>query len=104
GREFARHVFIAKTLNAQFYFAHPYASWERGLNENTNGLIRPRALGVQYFPKKHDFTTITEKQIEQVMDKLNNRPRKTLGFYVPLGHKTPNEVFFGIKPTVALAT
>ncbi len=92
GREFAQHVFIAKKLKAKFYFAHPYASWERGLNENTNGLIR------QYFPKKHDFTTITEAQVEHVMDKLNNRPRKTLGF------KTPNEVFFGIKPTVALAT
>ncbi len=92
GREFAQHAHIAKQLKAQFYFAHPYASWERGLNENTNGLIR------QYFPKKHDFTTITEHQVGQVMDKLNNRPRKCLGF------KTPNEVFFGIKPTVALAT
>lgn len=92
GREFAKHVYIAKKLKAKFYFAHPYASWERGLNENTNGLIR------QYFPKKHDFTTITEHQVERVMDKLNNRPRKCLGF------KTPNEVFFGIKPTVALAT
>lgn len=92
GREFAGHVYIAEKLNAKFYFAHPYASWERGLNENTNGLIR------QYFPKKHDFTAITEHQIEHVMDKLNNRPRKCLGF------KTPNEVFFGIKPTVALAT
>jgi len=92
GREFARHSYIANKLKAKFYFAHPYASWERGLNENTNGLIR------QYFPKKHDFTSITEHQIEQVMDKLNNRPRKCLGF------KTPNEVFFGIKPSVALAT
>jgi len=92
GREFAQHMHIANTLKAKFYFAHPFASWERGLNENTNGLIR------QYFPKKHDFTTITDHQIEQVMDKLNNRPRKCLGF------KTPNQVFFGIKPTVALAT
>ncbi len=92
GREFAGHIEIAKKLEADFYFAHPYSSWERGLNENTNGLIR------QYFPKKHDFTTITQKQLDKVMDKLNNRPRKCLGF------KTPNEVFFGIKPTVALAT
>ncbi len=92
GREFAQHIDIAKQLKAKFYFAHPFASWERGLNENTNGLIR------QYFPKKHDFTTITQKQIDHVMDKLNNRPRKCLGM------KTPNEVFFGIKPTVALAT
>jgi len=92
GREFAGHIEVAEKLDAKFYFAHPCSSWERGLNENTNGLIR------QYFPKKHDFTTITENQLVKVMDKLNNRPRKYLGF------KTPNEVFFGIKPTVALAT
>lgn len=66
GREFAQHQKIAKALNAKFYFAHPFASWERGLNENTNGLIR------QYFPKKHDFTAITQRQVERVMDKLNN--------------------------------
>ena len=92
GREFADHQKIAKALKAKFYFAHPFASWERGLNENTNGLVR------QYFPKKHDFTTITQNQIEKVMDRLNNRPRKSLGI------KTPNQVFFGIKPSVALAT
>jgi len=92
GKEFARHQEISTELQADFYFAHPYSSWERGLNENTNGLIR------QYFPKKHDFTTITEKAISMVMNKLNNRPRKCLGF------KTPNEVFFGIKTEVALQT
>jgi IS30 family transposase len=92
GKEFARHEAIAESLNADFYFAHPYASWERGLNENTNGLIR------QYFPKGCDFTTITNKDIRRVMDKLNNRPRKCLGM------KTPNQVFFGINPTVALAS
>lgn len=92
GKEFALHETIAKQLKAKFYFAHPYASWERGLNENTNGLIR------QYFPKKHMFTTITQKQIDRVMDKLNNRPRKCLGF------KTPNQVFFGINPSVALVS
>ena len=92
GREFAQHQKIAHALNAKFYFAHPFASWERGLNENTNGLIR------QYFPKQHDFTTITRYQIEKVMDKLNNRPRKCLGI------KTPNEVFFGVEPYVALET
>jgi IS30 family transposase len=92
GKEFARHQEISTALNADFYFAHPYSSWERGLNENTNGLIR------QYFPKKHDFTTITEKAISMVMNKLNNRPRKCLGF------KTPNQVFFGINPEVALGT
>ena len=92
GKEFARHQEIATSLQANFYFAHPYSSWERGLNENTNGLIR------QYFPKKHDFTTITEKDISMVINKLNNRPRKCLGF------KTPNQVFFGLKPSVALGT
>ena len=92
GREFSQHTYIANKSKAKLYFAHPCSSWERGLNENTNVLIR------QYFPKKHDFTAITEYQIERVMYKLNNRPRKCLGF------KTPNEVFFGIKTTVALAT
>lgn len=92
GKEFARHEIIADKLKAKFYFAHPYASWERGLNENTNGLIR------QYFPKNHDFTTITQDEIDRVMDKLNNRPRKCLGI------KTPNQVFFGINPPVALAS
>lgn len=86
------HQTIAKAPKAKLYFPHPYASWERGLKENTNGLIR------QYFPNKHDFTTITQNQIEKVMDRLNNRPRKCLGI------KTPNQVFFGFKPTVALAT
>ena len=92
GLEFADHETMAAALKADFFFAHPYASWERGLNENTNGLIR------QYFPKGFDFTTITKKHVERVMNKPNNRPRKCLGF------KTPNEVFFQIKPDVALAT
>lgn len=92
GKEFAGHKVIADKLNATFYFAHPQASWERGLNENTNGLIR------QYFPKKRAFKTITQKEIDQVMDKSNNRPRKCLGI------KTPNQVFLGINPAVALAS
>jgi len=92
GREFARHETIAKALGAKFYFAHPYASWERGLNENANGLIR------QYFPKGCDFTTITDKDIQHVMNRLNNRPRKCLGM------KTPNQVLFGIDPPVALVS
>jgi len=82
GREFAEHADIAAFLNADFYFCHPYSSWERGLNENTNGLIR------QYFPKHLKFDMITHEQIKIVEDKLNNRPRKTLGFL------TPNEVYF----------
>ncbi len=91
GREFAYHERIAAGLRAKFYFAHPYSSWERGLNENTNGLVR------QYFPKKSDFSKITNRQIGKVVKRLNNRPRKTLGY------KTPNEVFFK-RPLVALQT
>ena len=70
GREFAGHEEIAATLKADFYFAHPYSSWERGINENTNELIR------QYFPKNRDFTTITQQEIDTAMERLNNRPRK----------------------------
>ncbi len=91
GREFTDHKTIAKKLKAAFYFAHPYHAWERGLNENINGLVR------QYFPKDHDFKTITEEQINLIIDRLNNRPRKGLGFL------TPKEVFYNIKP-VALIT
>lgn len=92
GKEFAQHEVLAGVLDATFYFAHPYASWERGLNENTNGLVR------QYFPKDRDFSTIGDEEVQRVMDKLNNRPRKCLGM------KTPNKVFFGINPPVALAS
>jgi transposase, IS30 family len=91
GREFAHHQRVAQQLGADFYFAHPYSSWERGLNENTNGLVR------QYFPKKSDFSKINDRQISAVVERLNNRPRKTLGY------KTPNEVFFK-QPLVALTT
>jgi IS30 family transposase len=88
GREFARHQQIAATLRADFYFARPYASWQRGLNENTNGLVR------QYFPKGSDFTGITDAAIDEVMQRLNHRPRKTLDF------ATPHQVFF---PPTAVA-
>jgi IS30 family transposase len=82
GKEFCDHELIAAGLQAHVYFAHPYASWERGLNENTNGLVR------QYFPKKYEFAKITDQDLQQVEDLLNSRPRKTLGY------RTPNEVFF----------
>ena len=88
GREFAGHEAVASALQADFYFAHLYASWARGINENTNGLRR------QYFPKNRDFTTITQQKIDMAMERLNNRPRKRLGFL------TPNQVFF--KSGVAL--
>jgi IS30 family transposase len=81
GKEFAKHESIAEALAIDFYFAQPYHSWERGLNENTNGLVR------QYFPKGFDFTKLTEEQVLVVEEKLNNQPRKTLGY------KTPNEEF-----------
>lgn len=91
GKEFADHERIASELNTAFFFAHPYASWERGLNENTNGLVR------QYFPKHHRFTTITQLDVDEVMLKLNHRPRKVLGF------RTPHEVFYN-QAVVALVS
>jgi len=82
GKEFCEHEAIAKALGARIYFAHPYASWERGLNENTNGLLR------QYFPKGSDLAKLTEAEVQRVAELLNNRPRKTLRY------RTPNEIFF----------
>ena len=83
GKEFSGHEIISEILDTDVYFAHPYSSWERGLNENTNGLIR------QYFPKGSSFDEITDEQVEFVMHRLNNRPRKGLNY------QTPNTVFFG---------
>ena len=77
GKEFTQHQEIAKTLEIDYYFAHPYRSWERGANENLNGLVR------QYFPKKSSFTNLTDKRIQEVANKLNNRPRKRLGYETP---------------------
>ncbi len=91
GKEFAGHEEVAAALNADCYFAHPYASWERGSNENTNGLIR------QYLPKNRSLKNISMEEEAMIMDKLNSRPRKCLDF------KTPYEVFFG-HPSVALTT
>ena len=81
GKEFAGHERIVERLGGEFYFATPYHSWERGLNEHTNGLVR------QYFPKGTDFTIFTEEQVDEVARKLNSRPRKILNF------ETPAEVF-----------
>ncbi|MGB6423613.1 MAG: IS30 family transposase [Anaerolineales bacterium] len=90
GKEFAHHEQISKILKTEFYFAHPNAAWERGSNENANGLIR------QYFPKKQSFDNITNEDTELVMYLLNNRPRKCLDF------NTPIEVF--LELSVALDT
>jgi IS30 family transposase len=78
GKEFAGHKTIAEKLNIDYYFAHPYHSWERGSNENLNGLIR------QYFTKKTDFTTLTETHIQNIENKLNNRPRKRYKYQTPI--------------------
>lgn len=78
GKEFASHTLIAKALNIEFYFARPYHSWERGSNENLNGLIR------QYIPKKTDFSTITDEYISYIEKELNCRPRKRFNFEPPI--------------------
>jgi IS30 family transposase len=81
GKEFACHTHVAQFLGIKFFFAHPFSSWQRGTNENTNGLIR------QYFPKKTDFFHLSSDDLSFVIDRLNNRPKKCLDF------KTPSEVF-----------
>lgn len=90
GKEFAHHKIISEELEADVYFAHPYRSWERGLNEQINGLIR------QYFPKKYDFRKITKEDTLFVENRLNSRPRKLLDF------KKPEEIF--LNSLVALGT
>jgi len=85
GFEFSNHKNISQALKCDYYFCHPYSSWERGLNEYTNGLVR------QYIPKGTSFENITPQYIQMIEDRLNNRPRKSLGW------KTPNEVFFAEK-------
>jgi IS30 family transposase len=80
GREFACHEQITDQFEMPVYFAHPYHSWERGLNENTNGLVR------QYFAMGSSFKRITDAQLQRVQDRLNHRPRKSLG------HKSPHEI------------
>jgi IS30 family transposase len=89
GKEFANHKSISQALEIGFYFAHPYASWERGTNESTNGLIR------QYIPKGYDLTKQTAEHECFVMDRINLRPRKCLDF------NTPFEVLF-CQQSVAL--
>ena len=84
------HERIAQDLDVDFFFAHPYAAWERGANENMNGLVR------QYIPKNRALTSVTEEEMEQIMNKLNYRPRKCLDF------KSPYEVFF--SQSVALVS
>lgn len=81
GKEFAEHERLTQRLGTSVYFADPYASWQRGLNENTNGLLR------QFFPKGTDFSRISRHQVARAEQSLNDRPRKILGY------RTPDEVF-----------
>jgi IS30 family transposase len=90
GKEFAEHERISRELNTDFFFAHPFAAWERGTNENMNGLVR------QYIPKNREFASITEHELLVITNRLNHRPRKCLDFMSPF------EVFF--EHSVALAS
>lgn len=84
GSEFTYHEDIARELECDFYFADPYSSWQRGLNENTNGLLR------QYFPKGISLRNISDEELQKAVDKINRRPRKTLNY------KTPEAIFLGV--------
>jgi IS30 family transposase len=81
GKEFSNHEKLTEQSAIPVYFADPYSSWQRGTNENTNGLI------LQYFRKGTDFAKVTDEQVKEVEDMLNNRPRKRLGY------RTPNQVW-----------
>lgn len=92
GKEFSQHEAISRAVNAKSYFATPYHSWERGLNEHTNGLVR------QYLPKKTNFLILKNNQVKFIQNQLNDRPRKVLGY------RTPREVFMGLSrpPKIAI--
>lgn len=90
GKEFANHIKVDQALGIQTYFADPYCSWQRGSNENFNGLLR------QYIPKKRRMETVTDEELTMIQNRLNHRPRKRLGF------KTPHEVFHASLNRVAL--
>jgi transposase, IS30 family len=87
GKEFAEHETLAQRLGLQVFFAHPYASWERGTCEHTNGLIR------QYYPKGTDFADVSHHDLAKTVKSINDRPRKSLNY------QTPSEVFHGISPS-----
>ena len=90
GKEFAEHARIDEALGSKTYFADPFSSWQRGSNENFNGLLR------QYIPKKRPLSTVTDEELKMIEERLNNRPRKRLRF------KTPNQVFHESLNRVAL--
>jgi IS30 family transposase len=89
GKEFAYHRKISKALSADIYFAHPFSSWERGLNENTNGLLR------QYFPKSTNLKLVSTAEVNKAVIRLNARPRKALGF------KTPGQLMDDYRAAIA---
>jgi len=86
GTEMSKHQDLAKRLRMDIYFCDPHSPWQRGSNENANGLVR------EYLPKGMDFSTITQPELHRIEDALNNRPRKILGF------RTPAEVFATLQP------
>ena len=90
GKEFARHKEVSAALGVPVYFAHPHSPWERGTNENTNGLIR------EYLPKGIDFRVVQSDDVLRIVERLNNRPRKCLGF------RTPKEAFFNLPVAFGL--
>ena len=82
GREFQLHGKVTAALGVEFYFPPPHQPWQRGTNENTNGLLR------EYFPKGYDFNSLSEEDLQKVVEQLNHRPRKCLGY------RTPAEIYF----------
>lgn len=91
GKEFSGHKNLSKALNCKVFFAKPYHSWERGTNENTNGIVR------QYYPKGTDFNDVSESEIQEVVNKINSRPRKCLNY------KTPTEVLVELAAKKGIA-
>lgn len=83
GKEFALYEKIEKAIKAKIYFADAYCAWQKGTVENTNGLLR------QYYPKKFEFNQTTQEELDEIVEEINNRPRKRLGY------KTPKEIFYG---------
>lgn len=88
GSEFAEHIELSRILELKTYFTDKHAPWQKPTNENTNGLIR------EFYPKKFDFSTITQEEVDRVAELINNRPRKCLGW------RTALEVFFNLSPRI----
>jgi IS30 family transposase len=89
--QFSQHERFGEALGADLYFSHVYSSWERGINENTNSLLRP------YFPERTDFMTLSEEEIQLAVHNLNHRPRKIQDY------KTPHELFTGQSEVLVAA-